>query len=101
MASSGLISSGDWTVPSGDLSWGQTYYWTVQDYDGLDYSAAPPVYYFSTPVPQPLVTSGLSQNDSRPGFDAASGDWTTSATDAQVSTVGVSGRSGACGRARF
>ena len=26
--------SGDWTVPAGDLAWGQTYYWTVQAYDG-------------------------------------------------------------------
>jgi RHS repeat-associated protein len=88
VATSGLISSGDWTVPSGDLSWGQTYYWTVQDYDGLDYSPTVTTNYFSTPVPQPLVTSGLSQNESGPGFDAGSGDYTTSATDAQVPTVG-------------
>ncbi len=88
VASSGLISSGDWTVPTGDLSWGQTYYWTVQDYDGLEYSPTVTVSYFSTPVPQPLVTSGLSQNESGPGFDAGSGDYTTSATDAQVPTVG-------------
>ena len=96
IASSGLISSGDWTVPKGDLTWGQTYYWTVQDYDGLDYSATPVISYFGTPVPQPLITSGLSQNTSgsqggaAPGFDPAAGNYTTSATDAQVSVVGPS-----------
>ena len=85
---SGLVSSGDWNVPRGDLSWGQTYYWTVQDYDGVDYSATPKVNYFATPVPQPLITSGLSQNTSGPGFEPATGNYTTSATDAQVSTAG-------------
>ena len=39
-------------------------------------------------MPQPLVTSQLSQNPSGPGFDPQSGNWTTSATDAQVTTVG-------------
>ena len=38
------IASDDWTVPRPrDLSWGQTYYWTVQAYDGEEYSATPPV----------------------------------------------------------
>jgi hypothetical protein len=89
VATSGKISSGDWTVPaSADLSWGQTYYWVAQDYDGLDWNVDPEISYFSTPVPQPLVTSGLSQNASGPGFDPANGNYTTSATDAKVSTVG-------------
>jgi YD repeat-containing protein len=85
---SALLDNGDWTVPSGDLSWDQTYYWTVQDFDGIDDSATATISYFSTPVPQPLITSGLSQNDTGPGFDPASGDWTTSATDANVTTIG-------------
>ena len=55
-------SSPDWTVPAGKLTWGQTYYWIVQDYDGVDYNQNPQIYYFTTPVPQPLITSGLSQN---------------------------------------
>ncbi len=38
IATSGLISSGDWTVPAGDLAWGQTYTWSVQAYDGDLYS---------------------------------------------------------------
>ncbi|MGD0557188.1 MAG: LamG-like jellyroll fold domain-containing protein, partial [Streptosporangiaceae bacterium] len=88
VATSGHVTSPDWTVPAGDLSWGQTYYWIVQDFDGLDWSSTVTTSYFSTPVPQPLITSGLSQNDTGPGFDAASGDWTTSATDANITTVG-------------
>ena len=82
------VSSDDWTVPAGDLAWGQTYHWTVQAYDGDLYSPSPQSYYFTTAVPQPLVTSQLSQNPSGPGFNAQTGNWTTSATDAQVSTVG-------------
>ena len=82
------VSSDDWTVPAGDLAWGQTYHWTVQAYDGDLYSPSPQQYYFTTAVPQPLVTSQLSQNPSGPGFNAQTGNWTTSATDAQVSTVG-------------
>ena len=88
MASSGETSATDWTVPSGKLTWGQTYYWTVQDSDGVDTSSSGTTNYFATPVPQPLVTSGLSQNQEGPGYDAGSGDYTTSSTDAQVPTVG-------------
>jgi len=82
------VSSGDWTVPAGALAWGQTYYWTVQAYDGADYSPDPQWNYFTTAVPQPLVTSQLSQNPAGAGFGTESGNWTTSATDAQVPTVG-------------
>ncbi len=39
-------------------------------------------------MPQPLVTSQLSQNPAGPGFNPQTGNWTTSATDAQVPTVG-------------
>ena len=74
--------------PPADLAWGQTYYWTVQAYDGDRYSPAPQPNYFTTAVPQPLVTSQLSQNPSGPGFNPQTGNWTTSATDAQVPTVG-------------
>jgi large repetitive protein len=84
----GNIASSDWQVPGGLLSWGQTYYWTVQAYDGAYYSQNPQLSYFSTPVPQPLITSQLAQNPAGPGFNPQTGNWTTSATDAQVATVG-------------
>ncbi len=89
LANSGNIATPDWTVPAGLLSWGQTYGWTVQAYDGASYSAPPPAANsFSTPVPQPLVTSQLAQNPAGPGFNPQTGNWTTSATDAQVATAG-------------
>ena len=89
VVSSGDIASNDWTVPaSAGLQWGQTYYWTVQAYDGVDYSPNPQANYFTTTVPQPLITSQLSLNPAGPGFNPQTGNWTTSATDAQVPTVG-------------
>ena len=88
IASASALSAGDWTVPAGKLSWNQTYYWTVADSDGQSTSTTQTISYFSTPVPQPLVTSSLSQQGSGPGFDPATGDWTRSVTDAQVATVG-------------
>ena len=90
VATSGLISSGDWVVPAGKLSWAQTYYWTVQDYDGFDYSSAVNASYFTTQVPQPLITSTLAQNSDGHGFDQSVGNYTTSQTDASVQTAGPS-----------
>ena len=87
LATSGAISSADWVVPSGKLAWSKNYYWTVSTYDGYSHSATV-LSYLNTPVPQPLVTSGLSQSSDGPGFDPSIGDYTASATDAQVATVG-------------
>lgn len=91
VARSGLRGSGSWVVPSGKLAWGQTYVWTVQTFDGVLYSSSAPRWYaLSTPVPQPLVTSGLSQSVEGHGFEPSVGNYTTSVTDAEVSTVGPS-----------
>ncbi|HEV2370630.1 MAG TPA: LamG-like jellyroll fold domain-containing protein [Streptosporangiaceae bacterium] len=94
VADSGLIQGyggendkADWEVPAGKLSWNQTYYWYVEAFDGVDYSQ-PTVYALTTPVPQPTVTSDLSQNPGGTGFDPANNNYTTSTTDARVSTVG-------------
>ncbi|MBI3687533.1 MAG: discoidin domain-containing protein, partial [Actinobacteria bacterium] len=89
-ADSGLVTSGGWTVPSGKLIWGKTYYWSVQTYDGLNYSTNASWNSISVQVPQPLVTSSLSQNADGRGFDAAIGNYTTSVTDASVAAVGPS-----------
>ncbi|WP_406170089.1 LamG-like jellyroll fold domain-containing protein [Streptomyces sp. NBC_00996] len=91
VADSGLIATGDWTVPAGKLAWGKAYTWTVQAYDSTTalYSPAEP-YALSVQVPQPVITSGLSQNSSDHGFDASIGNYTTSDTDASISTVGPS-----------
>ncbi|MET7380234.1 LamG-like jellyroll fold domain-containing protein [Streptomyces sp. NPDC005526] len=91
VADSGLVATGDWTVPAGKLAWGKSYTWTVKAYDSATnlYSPADP-YTLSVQVPQPVITSGLSQNSSDHGFDAAIGNYTTSDTDASISTVGPS-----------
>jgi RHS repeat-associated protein len=90
VATSGNISAGNWVVPAGKLEWGQTYYWSVQAYDGFTYSSAVNAHYFTTQVPQPLITSGLAQNTGGRGFDPSVGNYTTSATDASVQTAGPS-----------
>ncbi len=82
---SGLISTGDWTVPAGKLAWGgKNYTWAVQAYDPTTKLYSPATLYaLSVQVPQPVITSGLSQNSSDHGFDAAIGNYTTSDTDAR------------------
>jgi RHS repeat-associated protein len=90
VADSGLVASGDWSVPAGDLTWSQTYYWTVDAYDGQVYSPQPPWQALSTVVPQPLISSTLSQNPSGNGYDPASGNYTMESTDASVASVGPS-----------
>ncbi len=88
VTTSGNIATGDWVVPAGKLSWAQPYYWTVQVYDGFDWSAAVNASYFATQVPQPILTSTLAQNTGGHGFDPAVGNYTTTATDANVQTAG-------------
>ncbi|MFB9831444.1 LamG-like jellyroll fold domain-containing protein [Actinoallomurus acaciae] len=88
VADSGLLTKGLWTVPAGKLKWGQTYYWEVQSYDGTNYSSGTVWNSLTTLVPQPAVTSGLSQNNDGHGFDPSIGNYTTSDTDADVETAG-------------
>lgn len=85
---SGLVTTQNWTAPAGKLAWGSTYYWTVQAYDGTDYSAAPPWSSVTVQVKQPLITSGLAQNGNAHGFDPSIGNYTTSDTDADISGAG-------------
>ncbi|HKT00126.1 MAG TPA: LamG-like jellyroll fold domain-containing protein [Rugosimonospora sp.] len=86
IADSGLLN-GAYQVPAGKLQWGQTYVWEVQAYDGANYTPNPVWYQLSVQVPQPAITSTLAQNQGH-GFDGSVGNYTTSATDADVSTVG-------------
>ncbi|MBM0237169.1 VCBS repeat-containing protein [Micromonospora sp. ATA32] len=90
MANSGWVTTPSWTVPaSAKLDWNKSYLYTVQVYDKATYSAVSPAYAFTTSVPQPLLTANLAQNAGK-GYDANVGNYTTSATDASVSTVGPS-----------
>ncbi|MEH1092231.1 LamG-like jellyroll fold domain-containing protein [Micromonospora sp. CPCC 205739] len=89
VVNSGWITSPSWTVPSGKLTWNKTYLYSVQVYDKAAYSAVSPLYAFTTSVPQPLLTANLAQNAGK-GYDPSVGNYTTSATDASVATVGPS-----------
>ncbi len=88
---SGWQANGDYVVPSGVLQWGKTYFWQPISGDGSIGSDYYDAYSYLTPisttVPQPLITSQLSQNDGH-GFDPSIGNFTTSATDAQLNGVG-------------
>ncbi|MET8298811.1 LamG-like jellyroll fold domain-containing protein [Streptomyces sp. NPDC005180] len=90
LADSGVITTSYYNVPAGKLKWGQAYYWEVQAYDGTNYSAGPNWQQLTTQVPQPAITSGLSQNTDKHGFNPAIGNYTTTATDANVSSPGPS-----------
>ena len=48
----------------------------------------PQVFYLATPVPQPLIYSGLAQNNNGPGFDPQNENFTTAATDVSVPVTG-------------
>lgn len=81
----------NWQVPSGLLKWGQAYHWDVRSGDGESGSAWSNPSTFTTAVDQPLVTShmgGSVGDSSGKTFDPQVGNYTTSATDAQVAVAG-------------
>ena len=83
----GTGTSPSFTVPAGTLTWGQSYWWAVSVCDGDAWSPWTSSS-LQTAVPPPLLTSGLSQDSSGRGYDPQLGNYTTSATDAQVASVG-------------
>ncbi|MEU5398821.1 LamG-like jellyroll fold domain-containing protein [Streptomyces sp. NPDC005963] len=77
-----------WAVPAGWLSWGKTYAWYPYAYDGAATSARPGPALFTTEVPQPGITSHLGGADTGDELGARTGNYTTAATDATLTTVG-------------
>lgn len=78
-----------WTVPEDKLEWGKEYYWTVSVSDGGGTPTNGPWYKMVTGVPQPAITSHLASPASEgQQFDHQAGNFTTTATDAQVATTG-------------
>ncbi|HEY3684800.1 MAG TPA: LamG-like jellyroll fold domain-containing protein [Streptosporangiaceae bacterium] len=78
-----------WTVPTGKLQWGQDYYWTVWVSDSGGTQTPGPWYRLSTAVEQPAITSHLASGASADQeFDPQAGNYTTTATDAQIATAG-------------
>ncbi|MET7647400.1 LamG-like jellyroll fold domain-containing protein [Streptomyces sp. NPDC005426] len=89
VATSGIITKSSWKIPAGKLKWSKNYAWYVSVTDGYDsvmYSASR----FATAVPQPPVTSGLSQNTDGHEFDPSDANYTTEDTDAEIEVVGPS-----------
>ncbi len=88
VVASGATTS-SWQVPAGKLAWNSSYYYTVKIGDKVGASAESNAFAFTTPVPQPRLTSDLAQNPGA-GFDPNNGNYTTSTSDAQVTGVGPS-----------
>ncbi|WP_239118632.1 ricin-type beta-trefoil lectin domain protein [Paractinoplanes ferrugineus] len=88
IANSGWIAKKSWTVPAGKMVWGESYYWAATVSDGpADNGAYLSKNLLVTPVPQPSITAGLSQNPGQ-GFDPVIGNYTTTVRDVMVSTIG-------------
>ena len=83
-----VTNGASWQVPAGKLQFGQTYYWSVAAFDGQAWSDWSAWSAMSIQVPQPAVTSSLSQNNGDHGFDPGIGNYTTTATDAEVQGAG-------------
>ncbi|QKV74196.1 LamG-like jellyroll fold domain-containing protein [Amycolatopsis sp. Hca4] len=91
LAESGWAPTPNWSVPANKLAWNQSYSWTVKVGDHLGESAPSVPAYFSTAVPQPLITSHLGTAATAGighDFDAGVGDYTSAATDASVAVAG-------------
>ncbi|WP_327376318.1 DNRLRE domain-containing protein [Streptomyces sp. NBC_01216] len=82
------VSSQQWAVTSGWLSWSKTYAWYAYAYDGGATSVRPGPSLLTTQVPQPAITGQLGASDTTDEFDDRSGNYSTAATDAAVPTIG-------------
>ncbi|MFK8907391.1 LamG-like jellyroll fold domain-containing protein [Streptomyces sp. YS-3] len=88
VVSSGTLTKGAWAIPAGKLKWSKNYLWFATVSDGtnsVSYDSR-----FTTAVPQPPVTSGLTQNTDGHEFDPSDGNYTTDDTDADVEVTGPS-----------
>lgn len=86
VAESGVIANRAWTVPVGAVKWNKSYHWVVNAFDGAAWSPTRWLS-FHIPVPQRPITAGLSQNGDK-GFSPSVGNYTTTAVDAEVPTIG-------------
>lgn len=87
---SGYQTRPAWTVPTGRLTWSNTYLWRVTVRDGGNEVPSPYSALLAS-VPQPEVTSriaGAPYGSQEREFDAQVGNFSTAAIDAAVATVG-------------
>jgi large repetitive protein len=88
-ASGWLYGNPNYKVSAGKLKWNKTYLYRLTVSDYVTQTNYGPFYSFTTSVPQPLLTSNLSQNEGK-GYDPSIGNYTTAAVDASVVGVGPS-----------
>lgn len=88
--SSGFGGAVRWQVPSGALKWGKTYKWSASIGSWGNNGPTVPGGSFTTTIRQPAVLShaGAAAVEAGRGFDPATRNYTTEATDAVVKTVG-------------
>jgi len=87
---SGSISTPYWTPPAADLDWDTPYEWSVVVTSTSGSSSTPTTVgpmAIEAEVPQPAITSDLGGSSGQ-DYDPQSGNYTTSATDAAVKSVG-------------
>ncbi|MEU7745367.1 LamG-like jellyroll fold domain-containing protein [Nonomuraea sp. NPDC049158] len=83
--------SANWTVPQGKLKWGEQYMWQALVTDGKTSSPASGWSTFRTVVPQPLVSSHVSDSAGTAavkGIDPLTGQYAATTTDASLTTAG-------------
>ncbi|OZV81609.1 hypothetical protein CA850_10595 [Micromonospora echinospora] len=87
---SGYQTKPSWVVPAGRLSWTKEYLWRAYVKDGANEVISPDSV-LTTAVPQPDVISRIAGSPAAEQgreFDAQTGNFTTTAIDAAVATVG-------------
>ncbi|WNV89007.1 polymorphic toxin-type HINT domain-containing protein [Umezawaea sp. Da 62-37] len=90
---SGYVSDRTWMVPAGVLRWSKDYQWRAFGFDGQLESEALPPSHLLTAVPQPEITSHLSNapySGVSKAFDPQTGNYFASAIDATVTVSGPS-----------
>ncbi|MFD1661856.1 DNRLRE domain-containing protein [Streptomyces caeni] len=88
---SGWLTKRTWNVPANKLTWGKQYIWRVKARENGLATPLSPFYTFTTAVEQPAITShlgGQGVDGSGREVDPGIGNYTTTATDAQVATAG-------------
>ncbi|MEV0681664.1 LamG-like jellyroll fold domain-containing protein [Actinosynnema sp. NPDC050436] len=88
--SSGFWGRMTWQIPTGTLQWGQTYRWAASIGSWGNNGPVVDGGTFTTVIDQPALLShaGAAAVEAGRGFDPATRNYTTAATDAVVKTVG-------------
>ncbi|MEU8266856.1 LamG-like jellyroll fold domain-containing protein [Sphaerisporangium sp. NPDC049002] len=84
----GVSPVGTWQVPAGTLKWGDDAFWYVQVSDTQTGSTISNWQKFTVLIPQPRINAELTKSSHGREFNALTGNYTSSVTDASVTSVG-------------